>query len=584
MNDESAARLVHQLQWAVSRRGLAHVADKELLQRFVRERDELAFEALLRRHAPLVWGVCRRHLRQQHDAEDALQATFLVFVRRAATIKRGELLGNWLFGVARRVARNIEREKLRFRKRVFLCENLMDLPATGESDADDIAPLIDDGLAVLPRKFRLPLLLCSLQGMTHAEAGRHLGWPTGTVASRLSRGRQLLRKRLARHGVTVSIGSLTAVLAHQAASAAVPPLLVISVLRLVSFTSPPGMVSFTALALAQNALRRVVWSRLLLTACTTVAVAGMLGGAAAFWNRSRTGDESIAEQTPTIRMPSNPDAVVLQLERAFGQGEIGARLRIHGDGRLVAEVPAGVSSLAPGKITASEREPAKSSGGAPVRPTKVVVHGKLSPETLNELMEFVVRDQEFFDFDKSRVEDALQMEPSPTGRRRFSREDATTTLIHLQTGDRQHRVSWERLYDVTWKYPQVKRLAQLYAIDMRLQQEFHIVLAGGIESVENVVQRMNQHTQELFVNAPRLSVKDLKSFVPATGANPARYSFFRMQPLADIPDFWVSIEFPAEGEPRYGFTYPPDGPIRPRQPVFLPCMAHPSEIATGGDI
>jgi RNA polymerase sigma-70 factor (ECF subfamily) len=202
---------------------MAGAPDGELLEQFLAQRDEAAFAALLRRHGPMVWRVCRGLLAHPQDAEDAFQATFLILARKAAAIGRRQLLANWLFGVARRAALNMRALRARRARHEQSCGDLPDVPATVETPWDDIQAVLDEELARMPAKYRLPLLLCGLEGMTHAEAGAYLGWPTGTVAGRLSRGRELLRTRLLRRGVTAPAAALAALLAPDAASAAVPP-------------------------------------------------------------------------------------------------------------------------------------------------------------------------------------------------------------------------------------------------------------------------------------------------------------------------------------------------------------------------
>src|SRR5262249_13621686 len=232
----------------------AGVGDEELLEQFVAQRDEGAFAALLRRHGPMVWGVCQRLLVHRQDAEDAFQATFLVLACKAAAIGRRKLLANWLFGVARRAALNVRAARRRREHHEQSWGDPPDMAAALETPWADVRGELDEQLARLPDKYRLPLLLCGLEGMTHAEAGKYLGWPTGTVAGRLSRGRELLRARLLRRGFTVPVAALIAALAPDAASAAVPPELLASVRKAVTLvsasTSAAVVVSPTAATLA----------------------------------------------------------------------------------------------------------------------------------------------------------------------------------------------------------------------------------------------------------------------------------------------------------------------------------------------
>jgi RNA polymerase sigma factor (sigma-70 family) len=165
--------------------------DTELLGRFVAARDPAAFELLLYRHGPMVHGVCRRLLADPHAADDAFQATFLVFVRRAAAIGRRDRVGPWLFGVAHRVA-------LRARRRAGREPSLGDLAAVAGpvGGKPDVAADVHEAVRRLPARYRDPVVLCYLEGRTHEEAARELGWPVGSVKGRLARARDLLRRRL----------------------------------------------------------------------------------------------------------------------------------------------------------------------------------------------------------------------------------------------------------------------------------------------------------------------------------------------------------------------------------------------------
>jgi RNA polymerase sigma factor (sigma-70 family) len=182
-------------------------SDAVLLQRFVAWQDETAFTALLARHAPMVLAVCHRILRDRHDAEDAFQATFLVLARKAATLRHPEALASWLYGIARRLASAVCRGEQRRHQREVRC-----LPSATPSQGDVLDDLsarelllaLDEELANLPEKYRLPLILCHLEGRTHEEAARLLGWTAGSLKGRLERGRKRLHARLTRRGLELS--------------------------------------------------------------------------------------------------------------------------------------------------------------------------------------------------------------------------------------------------------------------------------------------------------------------------------------------------------------------------------------------
>ena len=176
-------------------------SDCQLLKRFVKGRDEAAFEALVRRHACLVFSVCRRVLGSIPDAEDAFQATFLVLLRKASSVGRRGSLGNWLYGVAYRTA--LEARTATARRRRKEAQVVPPAQAQPDETARELLPLLDEELRGLPDKYRAPVVLCELEGKSRKEAARLLGWPEGTVAGRLARARVLLARRLARYGLAL---------------------------------------------------------------------------------------------------------------------------------------------------------------------------------------------------------------------------------------------------------------------------------------------------------------------------------------------------------------------------------------------
>jgi RNA polymerase sigma factor (sigma-70 family) len=203
----------------------ANLTDRQLLERFALQRDEESFTQLVQRHGPMVLGVCRQILRQEQDAEDAFQATFLVLSRQAGTIRGGEALPNWLFSVATRLARRMRAAAMRRQAHeVALVEPPMSGPQPGEG-LDDQGSLLYEEIARLPAKYRIPFVLCYLDGKTNEEAAQQLGCPTGTIFSRLAWARERLRNRLARRGVILTSGVLAATLLtlSQQARAAVLP-------------------------------------------------------------------------------------------------------------------------------------------------------------------------------------------------------------------------------------------------------------------------------------------------------------------------------------------------------------------------
>jgi RNA polymerase sigma factor (sigma-70 family) len=260
------SHLVPQLRRALLRGEEAALTDGQLLEAFVNRRDGAALEALVRRHGPMVWGVCRRVLGDPHDAEDAFQATFLVLVRRAAAVVPRERVASWLYGVAHQTALKARAMTAKRRAREKQVAVLPE-PAAAEPDAwHDLQPLLDRELSRLPDKYRLVLLLCGAQGRTRREAAAQLGLAEGTVASRLARARAMLARRLARRGIVLTGGALAGLLAQRAV-ADVPAAVVSATIRAASLLAAgqgaaAGAISAPVAALLKGVLRAMLLNQL----------------------------------------------------------------------------------------------------------------------------------------------------------------------------------------------------------------------------------------------------------------------------------------------------------------------------------
>src|SRR5262245_4303417 len=256
------------------------MTDGQLLECFLTRRDEAAFEALLRRHGPMVLGVCRRVLRNIHDAEDAFQATFLIFVRKATTIRKREAVASWLHRAAFRAALEANAARRRSPERQV---SAMPEPeaAVGEDAWSDLRPLLDQELDLLPDQYREAVVLCDLEGKTRKEAAQQLGVPEGTLSGRLTTARRMLARRLARHGLTISGGALAAILSEGAVSACVPKSLLLPTVKAAAAIAAgqvaAGVVSAHVAAISEGVLKTMLLTKL--TVATAVLLVVSLLGA-----------------------------------------------------------------------------------------------------------------------------------------------------------------------------------------------------------------------------------------------------------------------------------------------------------------
>jgi RNA polymerase sigma factor (sigma-70 family) len=253
------------------------LTDRQLLQRFAGAHDEAAFVALVRRHGKMVLGVCRRLLRNEQDAEDAFQATFLVLARRAASVCWHESAGGWLHTVARRLAATARAQVARRCAHERSTARLPEVPAP-EANAQELGALLDEEMAHLHERYRSPLLLCYVEDATRDQAAHQLGLSLRTLDRRLHRGREALRARLARVGVTFSAALLAATLAERATASVEPALTAATVRAAVQFSAgEPTTVTATARALADGLLRNPLRSKLIVAGLVllTITAAGI---------------------------------------------------------------------------------------------------------------------------------------------------------------------------------------------------------------------------------------------------------------------------------------------------------------------
>jgi RNA polymerase sigma factor (sigma-70 family) len=318
------------------------LADGQLLTCFVEHHDEAAFEALVRRLGPMVLGVCRRMIANDHDAEDAFQATFLVLVRKAATVVPREAVANWLYGVAFQTARKGRAMAIKRRARE---KQLAALPepsqaaASGSAsrrtasstsdDWSDLQPILDQELSRLPDKYRLPVVLCDLQGKTRKDAAGQLGCPEGSLSGRLSRARALLARRLTRRGLAISGAALAAAIGQNAASATVPPAVLASTLTAAKVFAMGSAASGHAAVLAEGVLKAMLIAKLKLGALVLV-VCGMMALAASVaysgFGPQPTDDLPVVQEKspPTLALPGgqpDPKREPIDFDRLQGAWE-----------------------------------------------------------------------------------------------------------------------------------------------------------------------------------------------------------------------------------------------------------------------
>jgi RNA polymerase sigma factor (sigma-70 family) len=320
--DSSMSVFLQLLRGTLLSRKVADRTDGQLLEGFLSRREEAALADLVRRHGPMVWGVCRRVLPDYHDAEDAFQATFLVLVRKAASIVPREMVANWLYGVAHQTALKARATAAKRRRRERQVAEMPE-PAVTEQDLwRDLQPVLDEELSRLPDKYRVVLVLCDLECKTRKEAARLLGCPEGTVAGRLARARVILAKRLARHGLTVSGGALAAVLSQKAASACVPPFVLSSTIKAASlFAAEPaaaaGVISANAAALTEKVLQTMSLPKIKSVVAVSLVLAALGIGVSGVMPRSRA--QVPPPESPQATLPKqdagNLQETVLALQK-----------------------------------------------------------------------------------------------------------------------------------------------------------------------------------------------------------------------------------------------------------------------------
>ncbi len=307
-------------------------ADQHLLARFVWQHDEAAFAALMERHGPMVLGVCRRVLHDEHLAEDVLQASFLVLARSAKAIRKRPSVASWLHGVALRLARKAKAEAARAGRGDTRPQPEPPPGPVAEASWREVRRILDEELQRLPESYRLPLVLCYLEGRTRDEAAAQLGWAPGRLKGLLERGRERLRGRLIRRGLAPAAGA--ALLAESALAAPVPPLLAVATLRAALRLGAGEAlcacgVSVAVMRLTEGGLRVMASKKVPLVLVLALGLAALGAGTGLLAQRFGpvASDPSTERTVPATAPPRQPDR-----DRPRGDKKVGARI-------IVAAVP-----------------------------------------------------------------------------------------------------------------------------------------------------------------------------------------------------------------------------------------------------
>jgi RNA polymerase sigma factor (sigma-70 family) len=307
------------------------LSDGQLMSRYLAARDEAAFAAIVRRHGGLVWGVCRRVLGDAHAADDAFQATFLVLVRKAATIVPRDNLAGWLHGVAYRTALKARTMNARRKAKEQHAAAWSASYTLDAADHADLRPILDRELAALPDCYRLPIVLCDLEGKSRKEAARQLGANEGTLSGRLARGRRLLAGRLKRRGVALSAAGLTAFLSQTALAGGPPATVMSATLKAGALFTVGGTVSGPVADLVREVLRAMLIKKLKsLTVLVGAVCVGL--GLLAGWYGVRADEQPRVAQAPKNERKPNGKA---------GEQEVAGKIWLHRGQDLSVYDPAG---------------------------------------------------------------------------------------------------------------------------------------------------------------------------------------------------------------------------------------------------
>jgi RNA polymerase sigma factor (sigma-70 family) len=354
MTSGQLSQVLRQLCRLVGARSVEELSDRQLLEAFAQHGDPAAFEVLVTRHGPMVLGVCRRVLHDDNDADDAFQATFMVLAKKAGSIRRQEAVGSWLCGTAYRLALKARANAGRRREQERQAGE-MSQTAVEQSDNlwKELRPILDEELNRLPAKYRVPLVLCYLQGKTNEAAARELGWAPGSMSYRLAQAREKLRARLLQRGVALSAAGLGTLLADNASAAVQAPLLDATVQASVAYAAGEAAglaaVSAKAVALAEAGVQAIFLAKVRLAAVLTLSVVFVLGGTVLALRKigapGLTKPATTAQVPPTDHYPNEPRLLV-QFSQTHRFGMVCPRLLYAGKPKKLTREATGTTNNA----------------------------------------------------------------------------------------------------------------------------------------------------------------------------------------------------------------------------------------------
>jgi len=326
--------VLRELRTTLVAKSAEHYADAELLDRFALGQDDIAFTVLVKRYGRLVLNVCRHVLRVEADAEDAFQATFLILARRAATIRKQAALACWFHRVAYRCAQDVRRSAMRRQQREKAANgSRVPESAAAAASLNELQALLDAEIERLPEKYRVPFILCCLEGKSRADAAQALSWKEGTVSGRLAKAREILQKRLLARGVTLSAALGAVALSPEMLSAASPMALTHRTIDAALAFAAGGAaeaVSGQAALVAQGILKSMLFSKLKFAVILTLAASLTAFAVGGFGRQSQETDA--AEITP----PNTPAQAADGKPAPGDENESGVPVRVVFQGKPVA--------------------------------------------------------------------------------------------------------------------------------------------------------------------------------------------------------------------------------------------------------